>query len=593
MTKTNKDVMTQSKTRVLGRLIKEAKPIWGWILLSSLIACASVFLALIAPLIMGKITDAIYDYWQLKTPIIQADLIKNSLSLVLVYLGSSICSLSNMMILNNVVSRHFTCELRIKISAKIMRLPVKFVDSTPNGEIISRMTNDVSSMGNTIHNVLNLAIQGFLQLIGISIMMFRINPFMALIVLVLVPFSLVLSAVVAGKSEDHFGAGRKTAGKMYSFIEEDYTGFDTIKSFNLEETQNKEQARLAEEIRNSDCKGYFLSGIVQPIITFTNALAFMGICVLGGYLAINGKVSVGDVVAVIMYAKLFSSPLEGIAYGISMLQRAFASSRRVFNLFDEPEMPEAESDQVPSGKGDVEFRHVYFSYSPDKPLIEDLNLKVSAGQKVAIVGPTGGGKTTIVNLLMLFYDVDSGQILIDGVDATKIDRKVVRNMFAMVLQDTWLYSGSVFDNIAYSRDSATREEVLEAGVNARIDHFVDTMPEGYDTIINEESTNISSGQKQLLTIARAYLADRKMLILDEATSNVDTRTELLIQESMDRLMQNKTSFVIAHRLSTIVDADIILVVNEGKIVETGTHKELMAKNGFYTEIYNSQYDLLN
>lgn len=593
MTKTNKDVMTQSKTRVLGRLIKEAKPIWGWILLSSLIACASVFLALIAPLIMGKITDAIYDYWQLKTPIIQDDLIKNSLSLVLVYLGSSICSLSNMMILNNVVSRHFTCELRIKISAKIMRLPVKFVDSTPNGEIISRMTNDVSSMGNTIHNVLNLAIQGFLQLIGISIMMFRINPFMALIVLVLVPFSLVLSAVVAGKSEDHFGAGRKTAGKMYSFIEEDYTGFDTIKSFNLEETQNKEQARLAEEIRNSDCKGYFLSGIVQPIITFTNALAFMGICVLGGYLAINGKVSVGDVVAVIMYAKLFSSPLEGIAYGISMLQRAFASSRRVFNLFDEPEMPEAESDEVPSGKGDVEFRHVYFSYSPDKPLIEDLNLKVSAGQKVAIVGPTGGGKTTIVNLLMRFYDVDSGQIFIDGVDATKIDRKVVRNMFAMVLQDTWLYSGSVFDNIAYSRDSATREEVLEAGVNARIDHFVDTMPEGYDTIINEESTNISSGQKQLLTIARAYLADRKMLILDEATSNVDTRTELLIQESMDRLMQNKTSFVIAHRLSTIVDADIILVVNEGKIVETGTHKELMAKNGFYTEIYNSQYDLLN
>ncbi len=588
----NNDVMTQKQSQVLLRMANDTKPIALWLTLSAFISALSVIFSLIAPKLLGLLTDSIYLFWKDKVAIDQVVLIRNSLYLALVYVLASLCSVSNMLIMNNVVSRFYTCGIRIKISDKIKRLPVKFVDNTPNGEIISRMNNDVSSMGNTIHTVINLAVQGVLQLIGITIMMFNINPLMALVVIGVIPLSLILSAVLANRSEKYFGEASKEAGNMYAFIEEDYSGFDTIKAFNLEESQDKEQRRIAESIRQKDKKGYFYSGIVQPIITFTNSLAFMGICVLGGYLATQNTITVGDVVAVIMYAKLFSSPLEGIAYGISMLQRAFASARRVYKLLDEEEMPVATSELVPSGEGNVEFRDVCFSYNPEKPLIEHLNLKVKAGQKVAIVGPTGGGKTTIVNLLMRFYDVNSGEILIDGVDATQIDRKVVRDMFGMVLQDTWLYSGSVYDNIAYGKENATKEEVMEAGRRARIDYFVDSLPNGYDTIINEESTNISSGQKQLLTIARAYLANKRMLILDEATSNVDTRTELLIQETMDKLVENKTSFVIAHRLSTIVDADIILVVDKGKIVETGTHKELMAKNGFYTEIYNSQYDLL-
>lgn len=339
-------------------------------------------------------------------------------------------------------------------------------------------------------------------------------------------------------------------------------------------------------------QGYYYSGIVQPIIALTNNIAYIIICILGGMLAVDGSLSVGEIVAFVLYAKQLAGPLESIANGMSMMQSTFASAKRVYELLDLEEMEKVKTETMPAGKGEVVFDHVSFSYDPEKPLIKELTFTVKPGQKAAIVGPTGGGKTTIVNLLMGFYPIQEGHIYIDGVDIKDLDLADLRSQFAMVLQDTWLFGGTVYENIAYGNESASREAVEQAAKMAHIDRFIQSLPKGYDTVINEETTNISGGQKQLMTIARAYLANRKMLILDEATSNVDTRTELLIQDTMDELMKGRTSFVIAHRLSTIVNADMILVVNQGQIVEQGTHEELMKKNGFYTEIYNSQYELL-
>ncbi len=577
---------------VLRRILADAKPIRGWLILSALVSALSVALVLAGPELMGALTNVLYAFWAEGTAIEMTSFLRQCLLLAGIYLLSSVCELSTMYIMNNVVSRHFTCAMRIRISDKIRRLPVRFVDETPNGEVISRMMNDVSVIGNTVHNFLNITISGFLKLIGIIAIVFFIQPVMALAVVIFVPLSLVLSARIAGRSEKYFADYRKTTGEIYALNEEDYTGFDTVKAFHLEPRQNARQAELCSRARAQAEQGYYLSGIVQPIVGMTNNIAYILICILGGYLAISGALRVGDVVAFILYAKLFAGPLESIASGLSTMQHTFASAGRVYELLDREEMDSTENAPLVQGEDRISFDHVYFSYDPAHPLIEDLCIDVAPGQKVAIVGPTGGGKTTIVNLLMRFYDVDSGAITINGVDTRTMDRAALRSRFSMVLQDTWLFSGSIYENIAYGKRDATREEVLEAARRAHIDFFIDTLPDGYDTVINEESTNISSGQKQLLTIARAYLANRSILILDEATSNVDTRTELLIQHTMDDLMRGRTSFVIAHRLSTIVDADVILVVDNGRIVEQGTHAQLLAKNGFYAEIYNSQYALL-
>ncbi len=592
---TQTDIQPEKKKsfQTLRRILREARPIRGWIIFCACVSLVSVSLILIGPELLGKLTNVIYAYWADGTAIGMPAFVRSCLVLAGVYTLSALCELTTMFIMNNAVSKHFTCALRVKISDKIRRLPVKFVDETPNGEIIARMTNDVSVLGNTVHNFLNIIISGFIKLVGIAIIVFAIQPVMALAVVLFVPLSLVLSAKIAGRSERHFNDYRKTNGKIYALTEEDYTGFATVKAFNLEERQRREHAKLCDEGREQARKGYFLSGIVQPIMVLTNHIAYIAICLIGGYLAIDGSISVGDVVAFVLYAKLFAGPLESIANGLSMMQNTFASAGRVYDLLDRDEMSAEPDTPAPAGMGNIRFEHVCFSYKKEEPLITDLCMDVKAGQKVAIVGPTGGGKTTIVNLLMRFYEVDAGRIFVDGVDTAWLDRSELRAMFSMVLQDTWLFSGTIYDNIAYGKADATREEVLEAARLAHIDFFIDTMPDGYDTMINEESTNISSGQKQLLTIARAYLANRRILILDEATSSVDTRTEILIQNTMDELMRGRTSFVIAHRLSTIVDADIILVVDNGRIVEQGSHKALMAKNGFYAEIYNSQYDLLN
>ena len=574
---------------VVGRILKDSLGILHWLLLATALSIGSAFLAMNAPEILGDLTNQIYDLASEGIAIDMAVFYKRIITLAIVYLLSAALGAMTTAVMNYSVSSFFTCKIRVKMSEKIAKIPIKTVDSTPNGEIISRMTNDVSIMGGSIHDIFGVVINGVIQLVMISVIIFTRDAIMAVAVIVFVPLSLILSAVLASKSEKHFNESRTLSGKLYSICEENLSCFDAVKIFSIEGSQNEKYRDVTKKYATHAQKGYFISGLVSPVVGLINHISYVAICVIGAYLVINGRVDVGALVAFIMYTKLFSGPLESIANGMSMIQSTVASARRVYEYLDGEEMDEVAPTDCKDVRGEVKFEDVSFSYVPEKPLIEHLNLHVRPGQKVAIVGPTGGGKTTIVNLLMRFYDSVSGKILVDGRDITEMNRSDVREMFGMVLQDTMLFSGSVYDNIAYGKEGATREEVMEAAKKAHIDRFVDALPNGYDTEINEDSTNISAGQKQLLTIARAYLSARPILILDEATSNVDTRTELLIQKTMDELMKGKTAFVIAHRLSTIEDADVILVVDNGSIVEQGTHRELLDRGGLYARIHYSQY----
>ncbi len=578
-----------SSAKVILRIIKDSRVILHWLLLATFLSIGSAYLAMTAPEILGNLTNQIYGLIDGGISLDVSLFNKRIIILAVVYLVSALLGALTKAVMNYSVSSFFTCKLRIKMSEKIARIPIKVVDSTPNGEFISRMTNDVSIMGGSIHDIFGVIINGVIQLVMICIIIFTEEPIMALAVIVFVPLSLVLSAILASKSEKHFNDSRTQSGKLYSICEEDLACFDAVKIFSIEKSQNDKYREVTQKYAEHSGKGYFVSGLVSPIVGLINNLSYVAICIIGAYLVINGRVDVGALVACIMYTKLFSGPLESIASGMSMIQSTIASARRVYEYLDGEEMDEIESRGKISVRGEVDFVDVCFSYTDKKPLIEHLNLHVDPGEKVAIVGPTGGGKTTIVNILMRFYDSRSGKVLVDGKDITSMSRNDVREMFGMVLQDTMLFSGTVYDNIAYGKEGATREEVMEAARKAHIDSFIDALPKGYDTEINEDSTNISAGQKQLLTIARAYLSDRPILILDEATSNVDTRTELLIQQTMDELMRGRTAFVIAHRLSTVENADVILVVDNGHIAEQGRHSELLAQNGLYSRIYNSQY----
>lgn len=579
-----------SSLKVIGRIIKDTGPILPSLILAAVISLLSIILSMLAPELIGKLTDGIYDYVTLGTPMDLSRTARISILLIVSYLVSGVLGIITMIIMNNTVSRHYTCRIRVDMSAKISKIPIKKVDTTPNGEIISRMTNDVSIMGGSVHDIFNIIINGVLKLIVITVLIFISNPVMAAVIILFVPASIFLSAKLAARSEKYFDLSREAAGKIYSATEENLTGFDTVKVYNLERHRQDGYEKLSEDYRKKSERGYLTSGIVQPIVAIVNNLAYIAICIVGSILVIRGTLRVGDLMAFILYTQLFSGPLESISGGMSMMQSTIASARRVYEFLDSEEMqePEPKEDDKPC-LGAVKFEDVAFSYTEDKPLIQNLNLDVLPGQKIAIVGPTGGGKTTIVNILMRFYDSKSGKVLVDGKDITTMSRTNVREMFGMVLQDTMLFSGSVYENIAYGKEGATRDEVMEAARKAHIDSFIDALPNGYDTEINEDSTNISAGQKQLLTIARAYLSDRPILILDEATSNVDTRTELLIQQTMDELMNGRTAFVIAHRLSTIENADVILVVDNGHIVEQGKHSELLGQNGLYSKIYYSQY----
>lgn len=586
--KTKRDV--RGAFKIILRIIRDTRPIAAWLGLAVVISLLSVALSMIAPKLLGVLTDSIYDRINGGIEINLKAFIIGALALALVYLGSSVLSALTTRIMNYSVSSHFTARIRVDMSEKIEKLPIKTVDTTPNGEIISRMTHDVSVMGGSVHDIFGVLINGVIRLLVITVIIFTQNAIMAFAVVVFVPISIVLSGVLAARSEKHFDKSREESGKMYSLCEENLTGFDSVKAFNLESGQNARYSEILKRYTEKAYRGYLISGAVVPIVSLVNNIAYVAISVIGGILAVRGEVSVGDLVAFIMYTKLFSGPLESIAGGMSMMQSTIASAKRVYGYLDGEEMTECERETVrPDILGEVVFDNVSFSYTDDKPLIENLNLHVTAGKKVAIVGPTGGGKTTIVNLLMRFYDAKSGRILVDGVDIVTMNREDVRERFGMVLQDTVLFSGTVYDNIAYGKPDATREEVMAAARHAHIDSFISALPDGYDTVINEDSTNISGGQKQLLTIARAYLSNRPILILDEATSNVDTRTELIIQKTMDELMKNRTTFVIAHRLSTVENADIILVIDNGHVVESGTHRELLANGGLYAKIHKSQY----
>ncbi len=579
------------KDHTLRRLVREARPIWKWLLQGCLISIVMIACSAAAPKLLGGLIDRLYDYWDGSgTGDLMGELTNGLAALLVVYTAYSLLFYLKMLLLNNMVSRYFTCTLRIRISDKIRRLPVSYVDQTPVGDVLSRMTDDVSTMGNSLHQIIDTLMSGFLMLIAIAGMMLRENWLLAVFVLIFTPASIFLSTKLSSLSEKHYHEMFTEMGNLNSLVEESFTNFATTKAYHLEDYAQRKHAVVNKRRADAEYHANFIASIVRPVIVFSNALAYILICLIGGWLIVNRDgVSVGIVVTILLYARQFSSPLEQIANGLGQLQHAKAACRRVFKLLDLPEETDADGKLPQEVAGNIRFEDVDFSYDKDCPLIEHLSLDVKKGQNVAIVGPTGAGKTTIVNLLMRFYDVDRGRILIDGVDCATLSRDEMRRQFGMVLQDTWLFRGTVAENVAFGKPDATREEIIAACDRAYCDHFIRTLPEGYDTVVGDDMSNLSGGQKQLLTIARAMLADRRLLILDEATSNVDTRTEVLLQKAMDNLMRERTCFVIAHRLSTIVDSDLILVLDHGRIVEQGTHRSLLAQKGFYYQIYNSQY----
>lgn len=579
------------KDHTLRRLVREARPIWKWLLLGCLISIVMIACSAAAPKLLGGLIDRLYDYWDGSgTGDLMGELTNGLAALLVVYTAYSLLFYLKMLLLNNMVSRYFTCTLRIRISDKIRRLPVSYVDQTPVGDVLSRMTDDVSTMGNSLHQIIDTLMSGFLMLIAIAGMMLRENWLLAVFVLIFTPASIFLSTKLSSLSEKHYHEMFTEMGNLNSLVEESFTNFATTKAYHLEDYAQRKHAVVNKRRADAEYHANFIASIVRPVIVFSNALAYILICLIGGWLIVNRDgVSVGIVVTILLYARQFSSPLEQIANGLGQLQHAKAACRRVFKLLDLPEETDADGKLPQEVAGNIRFEDVDFSYDKDCPLIEHLSLDVKKGQNVAIVGPTGAGKTTIVNLLMRFYDVDRGRIMIDGVDCATLSRDEMRRQFGMVLQDTWLFRGTVAENVAFGKPDATREEIIAACDRAYCDHFIRTLPEGYDTVVGDDMSNLSGGQKQLLTIARAMLADRRLLILDEATSNVDTRTEVLLQKAMDNLMRERTCFVIAHRLSTIVDSDLILVLDHGRIVEQGTHRSLLAQKGFYYQIYNSQY----
>ena len=489
------------------------------------------------------------------------------------------------------VTQKVTFQMRRDISLKINRLPLSYFDKQTYGEVLSRVTNDVDTISQTLNQSLSQIVSAVVMIAGIVAMMLSISWQMTVVALLVLPVSMGFVLLIAKKSQVQFTRQQTELGELNGHIEEMYAGHQVMRVFNGQARSLAKFTTINNQLHVSAWKSQFLSGLMWPIMNFVGNLGYVGVAVLGGWLAINGRLQVGDIQAFIQYMRQFNQPIEQTANIANVLQSTAAAAERVFEFIDEPEETREGRDLVKleKVKGGVEFDNVTFGYNPGEPVIKGLSARVKPGQRVAIVGSTGAGKTTLVNLLMRFYEINSGAIKIDGVDIRQMKRSDVRQMFGMVLQDTWLFSGTIRDNLRYGRPDASDDELIATAKEAHVDHFVRSLPGGYDMVLDEEATNISQGEKQLLTIARAMLAKTPMLILDEATSSVDTRTEVLIQQAMDRLMKGKTSFVIAHRLSTIRDADLILVVKDGNIIEQGTHQELLAQHGFYAELYNSQF----
>jgi ATP-binding cassette subfamily B protein len=491
------------------------------------------------------------------------------------------------------VSQKISFNMRKSISEKINKLPLKYFDTRTHGEVLSKITNDVDTVSQTLNQSLSQIITSVTTIIGVLVMMLTISGLMTLVTTIILPLSMFFIMIIVKKSQKYFMKQQEYLGHINGHVEEMYSGHNIMKAFNGEERSVRKFNELNNTLYNSAWKSQFLSGMMMPMMTFIGNINFVAVSLFGGWLTIKGKIQVGDILAFVQYVRLFMQPIGQTAQIASILQSTAAAAERVFEFLNEKE-EDATEDAIPitakSIKGEVIFKDVHFGYNEDRIIINDFSTNIKSGQKIAIVGPTGAGKTTIVKLLMRFYDLNSGTIYIDGNDIKHIKRHQLRKLLGMVLQDTWLFNGTIMENIRYGNLDATDNEVIKAAKAAHVDHFVHTLPDGYNMVLNEESSNISQGQKQLLTIARAILADPKILILDEATSSVDTRTEVYIQKAMENLMKGRTSFIIAHRLSTIRDADLILVMNNGDIVEQGTHKELLEANGFYASLYNSQFE---
>lgn len=524
-------------------------------------------------------------------PHIQFDVIwKTILLLIGLYLVSALFAYLQGWIMSKVTQK-ISYDFRKKILNKIYKLPLKYFDNQTHGEVLSRITNDVDTVSQTLNQGMTQIITSVTTILGILIMMFSISWLLTLVAIVVLPVSFLFISFIIKKSQNLFKRQQDTLADINGHVEEIYAGHSIVKAFNGEKRALKKFNVINEDLYDSAWKSQFLSGLLLPIMNIVGNVAYVAIAVLGGWLAINNRLMIGDIQAFIQYMREFTHPITHVANITNVLQSTAAAAERIFEFLAEQEEVEDVKNLVTldSVRGDVEFDHVRFGYEPDQVVIKDFSVEVKAGQQIAIVGPTGAGKTTLVNLLMRFYDVDSGSIKIDGVDIRGMRREDVRKMFGMVLQDTWLFNGTIKENISYGNSNKSDSEIIQAAKNAHVDHFIHSLPDGYDMVINEEADNISQGEKQLITIARAMLDNPPMLILDEATSSVDTRTELLIQRAMENLMKGRTTFVIAHRLSTIKKADLILVIDNGDIVEKGKHEELLKKNGFYASLYNSQF----
>lgn len=493
------------------------------------------------------------------------------------------------------ITQKLAYRMRREISEKIDRMPMKYFESRPYGDVLSRITNDVDTLGTGLNQSFTMIITSFATIIGTIIMMLTISPLMTLITFCILPISSILLGTIIKKSQKHFSTQQKYLGKINGMVEENYAGQLVIKAFNKEAETIEAFDETNEVLFKSAKKSQFLSGIMMPLMSFVGNLGYVGVAISGGFLAIKGRIGIGDIQAFIQYVRNLTEPMQQVAQVVNQVQSMTAAAERVFEFLEEDEEEPTRDAVIINDEltGAVDFEHVRFGYKADMPVIKDFTVHVEPGQKIAIVGPTGAGKTTIVKLLMRFYDVDFGTIKLDGININQIDRRELRKNFGMVVQDTWLFKGSIMENIRYGRLDATDEEVIEAAKAAYADKFIRTLPGGYGMELNEDASNVSQGQKQLLTIARTILANKKLMILDEATSSVDTRTEVMIQKAMDQLMQGRTSFIIAHRLSTIKNADIILVMKDGDIIEQGNHEELLESKGFYADLYNSQFEELD